>query len=99
VTPDRPPPHRIKFDATINLGHIITFVGFILAGFGAWATLDKRIVVLEERRHTQSAIDTAQDARALDSSNELKAVLLRLDRQVERLADRLDRTETRKVVP
>lgn len=37
------PKRSIKFDATINLGHIITFIGFILAGFGAWSTLDKII--------------------------------------------------------
>lgn len=36
-----------KFDKTVNLGHILTFLGFMFAGFGAWTTLDKRVVVLE----------------------------------------------------
>lgn len=35
--------HGIKFDATINLGHILTFVGFVVAGIGMYTTLDKRI--------------------------------------------------------
>ena len=89
---DNPKQHGVRFDATINLGHIITFVGFLLAGFGAWATLDKRLVVIEESRNTQKAIDMAQDARFSDSAQQIKDVLVRLDRQVERLNDRLDRS-------
>jgi hypothetical protein len=85
----------VRFDATINLGHILTFVGFLIAGFGAWATLDKRIVVIEEGRKVQTAIDAAQDARFSDSAQQIKEVLIRLDRQVERLNDRLDRTTTK----
>lgn len=87
---DVPRDRKVRFDATINLGHIITFVGFLLAGFGAWSTLDKRIVVLEEGRNTQVQIDRNQDARVGDAVIQIKEVLTRLDRQVERLNDRLD---------
>ena len=86
------PPHksnRIRFDATINLGHILTFIGFMLAGFGAWATLDKRIVVLEENRKLQTQIDLSQNSRFDDGTQQIKEVLIRLDRQVERLNDKL----------
>jgi uncharacterized protein YlxW (UPF0749 family) len=81
---------KIAFDPTINLGHLITFVGFIFAGFMAWNTLDKRITVVETQRAHQAQVDTTQDQRALDSYISLRETLARLDRQVERLADQLD---------
>lgn len=81
----------IKFDATINLGHIITFVGFLLAGFGAWSTIDKRVVVLEEGRKLQTQIDNSQDSRTTTSTDQLATVIGRLERQVDRLNDKLDR--------
>lgn len=40
---------KINFDPTINLGHIITFCGFLIAGSGAYYTLDKRVSILEDR--------------------------------------------------
>jgi hypothetical protein len=79
---------RPRFDPTINLGHLLTFAGFMLAGFGAWATLDKRLVVLEENRRTQAAIDSAQDARyeygVRQLQNQLDRVETKLDRIIER---------------
>lgn len=44
------PEHRIKFDPTISLGHVLTFVSLILAGFGVYNGMDKRVTVLEEQR-------------------------------------------------
>ena len=38
----------VKFDPTINLGHVLTFVALVLAGLGAWTALDKRVTILEE---------------------------------------------------
>ena len=87
---ETPPTKKIAFDPTINLGHLITFVGFIFAGFMAWNTLDKRITVVETQRAHQAQVDTTQDQRALDSYISLRETLARLDRQVERLADQLD---------
>ena len=85
----------IKFDATINLGHIITFIGFILAGFGAWSTIDKRLVVLEEGRKLQAQIDSAQDTRSNTATDQLANVIGRLEKQVDRLNDKLDRIPPR----
>jgi flagellar capping protein FliD len=86
------PAKRISFDPTINLGHVITFIGFIFAGFMAWNTLDKRITVVETQRSQQMQIDATQDQRALDSYISLRETLSRLDRSIERIADRLDKT-------
>ena len=89
---DTPPTKpKFSFDPTINLGHVITFVGFIFAGFMAWNTLDKRITVVETQRTYQAQIDTTQDQRALDSYISLRETLSRMDRQMERIADRLDK--------
>lgn len=87
--------HKVRFDPSINLGHVLTFIGFLIAGFGAWSSLDKRIVVLEEGRNTQQQVDRSQDSRVSDAVSQIKDVLLRLDRQVERLNDKLDKPTPR----
>lgn len=46
---NQPEKKRVNFDPTINLGHLLTFCGFICAGFGAYWTLDKRVSLLEDR--------------------------------------------------
>lgn len=84
------PRGRVRFDPTINLGHIITFFGFLVAIFTAWSTLDKRVVVLEESRKLQETIDMAQDARTSQSAQQIAEALQRLERQTERLTDKLD---------
>lgn len=80
----------IKFDATINLGHILTFIGFILSMLAAWQTLDKRIVVLEEGRHYQELRDNAQDAAASYQQKELQDTLEQVRKSIEKLDDKLD---------
>ena len=92
--PDRrnqPERQKVKFDATINLGHILTFIGFLVAGFGAWTSLDKRVLVLEETKAYQQKLDAQQDQKAVDSINQMKEVMARLDKQIDRLADKLDK--------
>lgn len=90
---EQEPQHKgIKWDATVNLGHILTFVGFMLAGFGAWSTLDKRVTIIEESKYLQKQVDSNQDVRSAEATGQIKEVLQRLDRQIERIADRLDKT-------
>jgi len=93
MTEEQEPQHKgIKWDATVNLGHILTFVGFMLAGFGAWSTLDKRVTIIEESKYLQKQVDSNQDVRSAEATGQIKEVLQRLDRQIERIADRLDKT-------
>ena len=42
--------NRVRFDPTVNLGHVLTFIGFIISGFLAYQNIDKRIAVLEENK-------------------------------------------------
>jgi hypothetical protein len=87
-TPLEPHSKRLRFDPTINLGHLLTFVGFMLAGFGAWSTLDKRVLVLEENRKTQATIDQAQDARYDYGIRQVQGQLDRIDTKIDRLIEK-----------
>lgn len=85
--------HRNKprFDPTINLGHVLTFLGFILAGFTAWSTLDKRVTVIEERAQLQAVIDRNQDQQMGQSLTTIKESLTEIKVQINRLSERQDR--------
>lgn len=85
-----PAPEKkgIRFDATVNLGHILTFVGFILAGFTAWTTLDKRVLVLEEGKKAQATLDAAQDFRFDDAVLQIRAQLEKMDGKLDRLVEK-----------
>jgi hypothetical protein len=66
---------RLKFDPTINAGHLLTFAGFIVAGFIGWTTLDKRVVILEQQRISQEYRDNSQDSRNDEFKSEIKDTL------------------------
>lgn len=91
TTEIHPPKSKITFDKSINLGHVLTFVGFLIAGIGAWTSLDKRLVVIEENRSYQKMTDANQDQRSVEAYTSLRETLSRLDRQVERMADKLEK--------
>jgi hypothetical protein len=85
------PAHQsggIKFDATINLGHILTFVGFLVAGFTAWTTLDKRVTVIEERANLQTVVDRNQDAQLANNMIAIRESLSEIKQQITRMQDR-----------
>jgi regulator of protease activity HflC (stomatin/prohibitin superfamily) len=86
---------KVKFDATINLGHILTFLGFILAGFTAWTTLDKRVTVIEERANTQAIIDRGQDTNLAANMTAIRESLNEIKQQIARINERQDRSITR----
>ena len=87
----RQPNRGITFDKTINLGHILTFVGFIGVGMVTWSTLDKRVVVLEESRKAQELRDTGQDDRNRDQMTAIRETLTEIKQNVIALRDRQDR--------
>ena len=81
----------IRFDPTINLGHILTFVGFLVAIFTAWTTLDKRVVALEEAKKTQQQIDRTQDQILNQQMQHIRETLNDLRSSVQRVDERLNR--------
>lgn len=92
---DQARPRGVRFDPTINLGHIITFVGFILSLFVTWSTLDKRVVVLEESRKAQELRDTGQDQRNSDQMGAIRESLTEIKQNVIALRDRQDRDRSK----
>lgn len=43
----------LKWDMSVNLGHILTILSFLFAIVGTWNIMSNRIVVLEESRESQ----------------------------------------------
>lgn len=82
---------RLKFDPTINAGHLLTFAGFLLTGFIGWSTLDKRVVVLEEQRKSQDQRDQAQDSRSSEKFGEIRETMQDIKRTVEIVRDKLEK--------
>lgn len=78
---------KVKFDLTINLGHVLTFFGFVATIFVSYSTLDKRVVVLEEARKTQAAIDRAQDQQYSSGVSSIQVQLERIERRLDKLVD------------
>lgn len=77
-----------KFDPTINLGHILTFVGFLLTGAAAYSTMSSRVALLEQAQHQQEQRDSNQDAIVREHMTEINAHLGKID-------DHLDAMNTR----
>ena len=81
----------MKFDPTINAGHLLTFAGFLITISVGWSTLDKRVVVLEEQRKTQEVRDQAQDLRSSEKFGEIRETMQDIKRTVEIVRDKLDK--------
>ncbi len=84
-----PPDSRVKFDKTINLGHLLTMGAFLLTAMVQWNMMDKRVLVLEEARAAQRERDANQDTSAKESAQFVKEALTDLRRSVERVADKV----------
>lgn len=78
----------IRFDPTVNLGHILTFVGFLVAIFVSWSTLDKRVTMLEESKQTQMQIDKSQDALLQNNMSAIRDTLAEIKGQIAKLSER-----------
>lgn len=88
-TPPTPNPNPIRFDKTINLGHVLTIASFLLLTLAQWNMMDKRVLVLEEARSTQRERDTNQDTITREKAQEVKDALADLKRSVEKLTDKM----------
>ncbi len=91
MSPTQPERRGVRFDATINLGHVLTFCGFMATGFMGWSVMDKRVVVLEERSLYQARRDEQQEQSAKDLKGEIRDALKDLHNSVEKLSDKLDK--------
>jgi hypothetical protein len=83
------PDNKVRFDKTINLGHILTVIAFLCTAMVSWNVMDKRVLVLEEFRAAQRDRDTQQDQQSKDKFQEVKDALTELRRSVEKVADKV----------
>lgn len=81
--------NRIKFDKTINLGHLLTMGLFVITIMAGWNMMDKRLLVLEEARAAQRDRDAVQDSTTKENLQTVKEALTDLRRSVEKVADKV----------
>jgi hypothetical protein len=86
---------RLTFDPTINAGHIISLLAFLVTLVIGWSTLDKRVVVLEEARKTQAQVDQHQDAMQRSNADSVRESLQEIKHGVRELNARFERKEAR----
>jgi cell division protein FtsL len=73
---------RIKFDPTVNAGHILTFIAMVVGLMTSYSLLDKRIGVLEERSNSAVVQATEKVLEQKESLKEIKADVKDLQRSV-----------------
>lgn len=82
------PEKKIRFDGTVNLGHILTFIGFLGTAAVAWTSMDKRVVVLEEARLVQAMNDKRQDDERAEIKRQSREDFRTIETKLDRLIDR-----------
>lgn len=76
----------VKFDPTINLGHVLTFASMVAAVMASYALLDKRVGVLEERSNAAIAQATDRQVEQKESLREIKSDIKDLQRSVNEIS-------------
>ena len=82
---------RLKFDPTINAGHLLTFAGFLITISVGWSTLDKRVVILEEQRKSQESLDKAQDSRSSEKFGEIRETMRDIKQTLDVVREKLEK--------
>lgn len=75
----------LKFDPTINAGHILTFAAMAAGVMTSYAMLDKRIGVLEERSNSAVIQATDRQLEQKESLREIKSDVKDLQRSVNEI--------------
>jgi cell division protein FtsL len=79
-------PSKVKFDPTINLGHILTFVAMVIGVMSSYSLLDKRIGVLEERSTAALTQAAEKVSEQKESLKEIKSDVKDLQRSVNEIS-------------
>jgi hypothetical protein len=76
----------VKFDPTVNLGHVLTFASMVAAVMASYALLDKRVGMLEERSNAAIAQATDRQVEQKESLREIKSDIKDLQRSVNEIS-------------
>ena len=79
------PRRKVVFDPTINLGHVLSFIGFLAVGGGAYLNIEKRVTVQEVRGEMTARDIDAEKARTGSSLNEIKNDIKEVRRGIDEL--------------
>ena len=82
---------KVWFDTRISVTDIITIVLVAIGLFGAYATLDKRISILETMMVQVRSDDADSTADRTSIRREMKETREEISRRLERIDDKLDR--------
>ena len=79
------PRRKVVFDPTINLGHVLSFVGFLAVGGGAYLNIEKRVTVQEVR--SELTYRAMEEEKGRNSSNlgEIKNDIKEVRRGIDEL--------------
>lgn len=76
---DRP---RLKFDPTVNAGHILTFIAMLAGVMTSYSLLDKRVGLLEEKARAAVVQSDDRQQEQKESLREIKSDIKDLQRSV-----------------
>lgn len=85
---DLHPERKIRFDGTINAGHLLLALGFFVSGFAVYTSIETRLTVLERTdvEIKQSVEREITHTRSIENEikQALRDVVAKLDRLIER---------------
>lgn len=87
----KPGRRKVSFDPTVNLGHLLTFVGFIATGAIGYFDLRERIAINEQRVIGMSTEMKDERARTSEQLKELKADMREVRQGINDLLRREER--------
>jgi len=95
----RPYGHKVRFDPTINLGHILTASVFLLSGAAAFFNLSARVdrqqdktaqieVYFKEKMASVENQQTRFDLNYREDMREIKTMLSKIDDKLDKKMDK-----------
>lgn len=91
--------HRVRFDPTINLGHIMTATVFLLSGLAAFFNLSARVDRQQDKtaqievyfKEKMASVETAQtrfDLNYREDMHDIKIMLGKIDDKLDKKMDK-----------
>jgi hypothetical protein len=78
-------PIAMRFEPTINTGHLLTLVTLVVGIFGAYGMMDKRVAVVETTQVAQVLTDRRQDEAIADMKRTTREDLKEINSKLDRL--------------
>jgi hypothetical protein len=87
-----PKPGRVHFDPTVNLGHILSMVTFLVVATSGYVAMDSRVGALEKEATSLKAKDVEQSKETKEA---VVTVENRFMREVTQQRAAMDQTQVR----